>query len=311
MIRRPAPPPPSHPAVVAWIAAALLACGPAARATAASWEAIERLPGQSPVTVMVDEKPRLYFRVTPERPLTVPVDGPARLRLTSRVEFSSGAKQIVSYRLRVLEGGRELEREETESAPSSRVRGGEGGAAVGKSRRMTVDVPAGRHELSVAVEGVAALLVRLHQAAPARGAEQTVSLTPIEATRSVMVAEGEKTIPYYSVMSGKPVKLRLAGPTSLELITRLDFDVAMRGKQSYRLALSEGGRRLREVEFKTTKATTASYTNLEDHVPSKLDRLQMRIGDGTHEITIELLAPVGATAEIHARIPQPSVGREE
>ncbi len=301
----------SHRIAVAWITACLAVSCPVTRATAASWEAIERLPGQSPVTVLVDDKPRLYFRITPERPLAVPVEGPARLRITSRVEFATGAKQIVSYKLRVLEKGRELEREETETAPSSRVRGGEGEAVLGKSRRMTVDVPAGRHELSLAVEGVAALLVRLHQAAPRRGAEQTVSLTPFEATRSVLVAEGEKTIPYYSVMEGKPVKLRLVGPTSLQLILRLDFDAAMRGTKAYRLAISERGRRLREVEFKTTKATTASYTNLKDRVPSKLDRLQIPFGEGTHEITIELLAPAGATAEVHARIPQPTVGSQE
>lgn len=304
-----------HPAMgraaLALFAAVLAAGGPVAGATAATWESIERLPGQSPVTVLVDEKPRLYFRITPQRPLAVPIEGPARLRITSRVEFATGANQIVSYKLRVHESGRELERQETETAPSSRVRGGDGDAAVGKSRRMTVDVPTGRHELSLAVEGVAALLVRLHQAAPTRGAEQTVSLTPIEATRSVLVAEGEKTIAYYSVMEGKPVKLRLVGPTSLQLISRLDFDPSMRGTQTYRLAISERGRRLRQVEFKTTKATTASYTNLRDRVPSKLDRLQIAFGDGTHEITIELLAPAGATAEIHARIPQPTVGNQE
>ena len=311
MIRAPRPHAPPHPAVIALLAAVLAAGGVAARATAGSWEAIERLPGQAPVTVLVDEKPRLYFRVTPERPLTVPVDGPARLRLTSRAEFSASERRIVSYQVRVLEGGRELEREETESAPSSRVRGEGGRAVVGKSRRMTVDVPAGRHELSVAVEGVPAVLVRLHQAAPERGAEQTVSLTPVDAARSVLVAEGEKTIPYYSVMAGKPVKLRVVGPTSLQVIARLDFDEAMRGTRTYRLAVSERGRRLREVEFKTTKATTASYTNLKDRVPSKLDRLQMSFGNGTHEVVIELLAPINATAEIHARIPQPTVGRQE
>ncbi len=311
MTRRPTARPTVGIAALALLAALLATGGPAAPAAAATWKSIERLPGQSPITVLVDEKPRLYFRITPQRSLGVPIEGPARLRITSRAEFATGASQIVSYRLRVHEGGQELEHQATETAPSSRVRGGDGEDPVGKSRRMTVDVPAGRHELSLAVEGVSALLVRLHQAAPARGAEQTVSLTPIEAARSVLVAEGEKTIPYYSVMPGNPVRLRLVGPTSLQVISRLDFDATMRGTATYRLAISERGRRLREVEFKTTKATTASYTNLKDRVPSKLDRFQLPFGDGTHEVTIELLAPSGATAEIHARIPQPAVGNQE
>jgi hypothetical protein len=302
---------PPAPRRLARAVAVLLALAAAAtEVSAGTWDAIERLPGQPPVTVMVDGKPRLYFRVTPERPLVVPVEGPVRLRLTSRVEFAGGKGDLVSYTLKVLEGTREIERQATETAPSSRVKRADE-ASVGKSRRMTVDVPTGRHELRVVVGGVGAALVRLHQAAPKRGEEPTVSLTPVEAARSVLVVENEKTIPYYSVMAGKPVRLRLVGPARLELITRLDFDPSMRGAHTYRLAISEGGKRLREVEFKTSKAMTASYTNLKDRVPSKFDRLTLPFGEGTHELLIQLMAPAGGAAEIHARIPQPTVGSEE
>lgn len=301
-------PRPAHPRTAPLLLLALLAAAPA---TAGTWEAIERLPGQTPVAVMVGDNQRLYFRVTPERPLTVPIEGPARLRLTSRVDFSSAKVSLVAYTLRVVEGDRVLERQQTESAPSSVVHGAEGKGDVGKSRRMTVDVPAGRHELKIEAGGVPAVLVRLHQAAPRRGSEATVSLTPVDAMRSVLVAEGEKTIPYYSTTPGKPVRLRVVGPTTLELIARLDFDASMRGTQGYRIAISEGGRRVREAAFKTTKATTAVFTNLKDRVPSKFDRLTLPIGGGTHELLVELLAPAGGTAEIHARIPEPSVGNEE
>lgn len=276
---------------------------------AATWQVIERIPGQLPVKVVVDGKPRSYFRTSPGKPLVVKVDGAARLRITSRAEFSDRAG-LVSYTLRVLEGKREIERQETETAPSSRVQD-DRGRPVGKSRRMTVDVQNGRHELQVAVEGVGSALVRLHVAAPRRGEEPTVTLTPVEAARSVLIAEGEKTIPYYSVMAGKPVRLRLVGPTSLELLTRLDFDSSMRGAHAYRLVVRDNGRRLREIAFTTTKATTATYTNLKDRVPSKFDRVVIPVGDGTHELTIELLSPAGGVAEIHARIPTPSTGEEE
>jgi len=289
-------------------ALALLAAG---AAFAGKWEAIERLPGETPRTVMVDGNPRLYFRVAPDHPLKVPVDGPARVRLTSRAEFSKGKNAIVSYTLRVMEGTREIEHQDTETAPSSRVNTDADQGSVGKSRKMTVDVPAGHHDLRVTAEGVSAVLVRLHTASGAAGETPTVSLTPVDAWRSVIVVEGEKSIPYYSTKTGSPVKLRVVGPTTLDFITRLDFDAAMRGTVGYRLAITEKGKRLREVEFKTTKATTASYSNLADRVPSKFDRFTLPFGAGTHEILVELLAPPGAVAEIHARIPQPSVGNEE
>jgi hypothetical protein len=290
---------------------ALLCARPASPASlSAPWVAIRRLPGETPVTVLVDGKPRAYFRVTPARPLVVPFQGPARLRITSRVDFARTGGVLTAYSLRLLDGTRELERQNTESAPSSRVQASETGR-VGKRRRMTVDVPAGRRTLRLAVEGVGSVLVRLHRAGPRVVIEPTVSLTPVEAAGSVLVAEGEKTIPYYSVQAGKPVRIRLVGPTSLQLITRLDFDSSMRGTQVYRLAVTEGGWTLRTLEVKTTKASTASYTNAKDRVPSKIYRVALAFGEGAHDIRVELLAPAGATAEIHARIPEPTVGNEE
>ena len=280
-------------------------------AIAGKWDAIEHLPGHAPVTVLVQDKPRIYFRITPGKPLSVPIDGPVRLRVVSRVELPRGSKEVASYTLTVTEGDKELDRGDTESSASSMVRDPEGKNEIGKSRRLTVDVPAGKHALTLSVTGASALLVRLQQAAPAAGDELTVTLTPVEAPRTVTVAEGEKLIAYGSALPGHPVKLRLVGPTSLDLITRLDFDATMRGTQRYRLGISEHGRRIREVEFKTTKSTTASYTDRTDRVPSKVDRLRLPIGGGMHEITVELLAPALGSAEIHARIPRPTTDSQE
>ena len=190
----------------------------AADAAAGAWEAIERLPGQTPTTVVVNEQPRVYFRATSGKPLTIPIEGPARLRVVSRVELPPGSAEVASYGLRVSEGTRELDRQKTESSASSVVHLSGGGPAIGKSRRMSVDIPKGRHTLALAIEGPFAVLVRLQQAAPAKGEQPMVTLTPVDAVRSVMVTEGEKTIPYYSTMPGRPVKLRVVGPTTLDLL---------------------------------------------------------------------------------------------
>lgn len=299
---------PAHAASAAALALSALLTG---GARAGTWDAIERIPNRQPVTVKVEGKPRLYFRLTPESPLVIPVEGPARLRLVSRVELPQHSDQVVSYRLRVSEVGKELDHSDTEASASDLASDPTGAHTVGKSRRLSFDIGPGMHHVTVSVEGAPALLVRLHRAAPARGRRSFVTLTPIDAPRSVTVIEGERTIPYASVMPGKPVKLRVVGPTTLDLITRLDFDASMRGTQTYRLRLYEGGKRLRDAAFKTTKTTTATYPELKDRVPSKFDRLRLQVGEGVHEITVELLAPKQGAAEIHARIPEPQVGGQE
>ncbi len=282
----------------------------AAPARAATWTAIEKLAGASPVEVRVREKPRVYFRVTQQAPLTVPVEGPARLRVITRAELPAGTQPVVSYRLRASEGANVIEELDTESSAAEDVALAAGGAAVGKSRRMTFEVPAGKHRIALSLVGTPAVLVRL-QTSRAKIEAPMVSLTPIAAARSVTISEGEKLVAYYSVLPGQPVKLRVVGPTTLELLARLDFDATMRGTQSYRLRLTERGKVLRDASFKTTKAVAASYTNLADRVPSKFGRLSVPLGDGLHEIAVELVEPVRGSAEIHARIPEPTVGNEE
>ena len=297
----------SHTVWIALLAA--VASFTAARSSdAAKFTAIEKIPGATPVTVLVGDKPRVYFRLTTNAPLQVPVDGPARVRVVSRVECPPSG--VVTYRLAATEGGKTLDELDTESSASSEVRLEKGNTPLGKSRRVSFDVPEGRHTIALSLSGAPAAMVRI-QTSTTRGPQPMVSLTPIAADRSVHVAEGEKLIPYYTVEAGKPVRLRVIGPTTLELSTRLDFDATMRGFQNYRLRLGEGSRTLRDLDLKTTKAVAASYQNVRDRTPSKLTVTRIPIPAGTHEISITLLLPARGTAQVHARIPEPSVGNEE
>ena len=288
--------------------ALLAALGLAGPAAAAHWEGVEHLPGRVPETVLVNGKPRVYFRLTREAPLTVPVAGPARLRVLSRAVLAKGARAPASYEVVALEGATMLRAATEAAGPASHARA-PGVPALADGRTMTIEVPEGAHAIRLRLSGVAVALVRLQRWVPA--AEAWVSLTPVRAARSVSVLEGEKTIAYYSVRRGQPIALRVVGPTTLDVLARLDFDTTMRGTQAYRLVFAERGRTVREAEFRTTKAPAATYSNLADRVPSKFDRLSLDVGPGLHEIEVSIASPPGGVAEIHARIPQPAVGSLE
>ena len=286
--------------------AALALAGPV---RAAGWENIESLPGRAAETVTVKGKPRTYFRVTLRAPLAVTIVGPAQLRIISRAALAGTGAPVASYQLVALEGGTTLKASDEKAGKAWNV-SAPNLTAMGEARRMTIDVPDGTHTIELRLTGTPVVLARLQRSAPV-GAESWVSLTPIRAARSVSVIEGEKSIAYYTAIRGQPVALRVVGPTTLDLLARLDFDATMRGVQSYRLRLVEDGKLMREVEFRTTKAVTASYAKLSDRVPSKFDRLSLPVRSGLHEIEIHLVAPAGGAAELHARIPQPSIGNAE
>ena|SRR2546430_11523462 len=292
---------------VATVALLLLLTAPA---EAAKWQAVERIAGRLPLMVSVQEKQRIYFRVTSDSSLTVTVDGPGRLRLVSRAEVRPGLSHPISYQVRIEEGGKLLKEQATESSAAEGVQVADSRAVICKSRSMAWDLPEGKHRLTISMTGAPSVLVRIFSSGPKRGGEM-ISITPVDAPRSVTVSEGEKLIPYYTALPGKPVKFRIVGPTDLELSTRLDFDATMRGTHAYRIGITKGGVRIREAQFKTTKATTASYTDLKDRSASKMDTIVISLGEGVHELSVELLDPRNGSAEIHARVPQPTVGSEE
>lgn len=295
---------------LAIVLAAALATMPGP-AHAGRWESIESLPGKKPVTLLVKDKARNYFRIAPGSPLVLSIEGPTSLRIVSRAELQPGSKEVVSYVLSAREGNAKLDELRTESSAASLVRAMEGRAVICKARHLNVEIPAGRHEISLATEGKSPLLLRLRLGSSGKTGESMVSLTPIDAPRSVTVTEGERTIPYYTTFVGRPVRLRIVGPTVVDLITRLDFDATMRGPHAYLLLVSEKGRKIRDLAYTTTKTTTALYPSLRDRVPSKFDRTRLPIGEGVHELEIVLVTPEGGAAEIHARIPDPGVGSGE
>ena len=301
------------PLLAAWLALPLLAAAPLAAAPGRTetWTGIERLPGHPPVLVKVEGDARVYFRATPEQPLVVPLRGPARLRVVSRAELLPGTEQPVGYRVRVSTGRKRLEQQTVQTVRSADATLGRRAPGLGQSRQMIVQVPQGDHALRISVSGTPAVLLRLLRAEPAARREEMVALTPFDAPRSVSLKEYEKLLPYYSALPGRPVRYRVVGPTTLDVMTRLDFDLTMRGTQSYRLAISDDGAAVREVEYRTTKALTAIYPDLSDHVPGKFRRLRLPIGKGVHVISIALVRPKQGSVEVRALIPQPAVGNTE
>jgi len=296
--------------VLALLCVALSNAVPAAGAT--RWRGIESLEGRTPVTVAVNGKPRVYFRILPGQDLAVVVSGPGKLKIVSRAETKGQGGKTVAYSVSVFEGAKLVKAQKTESSLSERSAVREGGPTFCKSRTFTWVIPQGTHRIRLAAAGAPSVLVRLLVAGPKPAKKiPMVSMTPVEASRSVTVAEEEKLIHYYSALPGKPVRWRIVGPTLLELTSRLDFDSSMRGTQHYRLAIREPGMPDREYEFKTTKATTASYTDLKERVASKLSRVVVPVGPGLHEFSVELREPKNGSAELHARIPNPVLAGEE
>ena len=285
-------------------AACIPAVLPAPVARAASWERVDEISGGPAQRVLIAGKPRVYVLLAERGSVTAVVHGPARLKVVSRAGFKIGASAAVAYSIHVMEGSRAVTTHATQSGPApdaslpSNPRTG-----LAKARSFEIPVPEGEHRYVLSVTGVPTVYVRLLVAAPKRAGEM-ISIAPIEAARSVTLSEGQRLIPYYSVFPDKALRFRVVGPTQVELSARLDYDETMRGEQRYALLVSSGKAPLRELRFRTSKAGSAAYTDLKNRVPSKVDRVVLSLGPGSHDLTVELREPRSGSAEIHLRIPK-------
>jgi hypothetical protein len=291
--------------VTPWLLAALMPAlpfVPAARAS--SWERVDEISGGPAQRVLVNGKPRVYVLLAERGSLTVVVQGPARLKAVTRAAVKIGTSGAVAYTMSVIEGSRAVSTHATQSGPAPDASlPSDPKTGLTKARDFEIPVPEGEHHYALSVTGVPAVYVRLMVAAPKR-TERMVSIAPVEAARSVTLSEGQLLIPYYTVFPDKALRFRIVGPTQMELSARLDFDETMRGEQHYVLLVSSAKVPLRELRFRTSKATSAAYTDLKNRVPSKVDRVVLSLGAGSHEITVELREPRGGSAEVHMRIPE-------
>src|SRR5262249_51692310 len=121
---------------ITWTLVLAASAAVAGGAEAGAWVAVEENPHATPGEVVVNDQSRTYFRVTTQPPVVVPIDGPARLRVITRVELPKGSHEVVTYRLSATEGKKTFETLDTETSAGEAARPASGGAALGKSRRM-------------------------------------------------------------------------------------------------------------------------------------------------------------------------------
>lgn len=284
-----------------------LATAPAALAIS-NWRAVEEIPGLAPVQLNVQGESRVYFVATAGKPLKLAVAGPMDMKLVSRLKMDR-SQLVGTYTLQVLAGGKVIATQQTETGPSKASPIAGGNFVPAKSRTFEFHVPAGAREITLRPEGSAIVFVRLFKTwdGPTGRRDRMISLTPLSSGRTVTLVEGEKQILYYTVTHSEKVEFRVIGPTPVQVLARLDFGPSMRGSQRYTLAAALDERELPPYVLQTTKATAASYRERPDVVPSKYDTFSLDVPVGVHVLSLRLTGPVGATGEVHVRIPSASL----
>lgn len=263
--------------------------------------------GQKSVALSIAGKSVRYYRLPAAAELKMTVEGPGTLRVLSRLELAAGAQGPQNYALEITEGGKVLKLFAAQTQ-------GSGGtvkatnAPAGKSRKVAVRLPKGRHELAFRLKGTSApgvfLRVLFH---PAGAAVGLTTITPLSYGRVVTAVVQESLISYFVATPDQEVKVRLVGPLTLRVDARLNFDPRMTGQQKYSITASENDRPLKSFNLLTTRSQDVVYKDWKEQVPGKKDTFSLDVPPGEHLLSFVLQKGIAQSVSLRFQIPAESL----
>lgn len=263
----------------------------------------------TPVAVVTDENISSFFLCSQREPLEFDVTGPGTVEITTRLLLPKG-KTEGSYAVELREGGRLLERHETQSELAMAKLSGRP-ERVCKSRKFHHEISPGAHHLTLVFTGgnflgVAANLGITTQFKP----DAFVAITPLSYARSTVLLANEKQMTYYVAAPDRPVVFRVVGPARLKVVSRLVFDERMQGLQKYAVSVFEGKKLWQRFPLQTTKSTAQSFRDWPEVVPGKSRTFYIDAPSGEHQYNFGLSEGVGRGVALLFALPKSSLSNE-
>ncbi len=289
----------------------LLAGGASQASAQTTWVAARDLKGAANICLDIDGNRIEYAALGPRDGVRCTLQGPRRLKLTSRYVFAATDGERVPYTLVVELEGQEVLRKRFTGQEQAAVAPCRGDLRIGQLRRAYVDLPDGSHTVTVRAEsdGDGKVAVRLFRQVR-RQRETWVAFAPerFAGVRHLQFESGNQSV-YYQFTAEQPLQLTVIGPTTLRLSTRLDFDHTMNGGQVYALQVSIGGELWRTFHFDCIALTSALYVERPDILPGVRKNLRIPIPRGRHTVEVHCLRPDGCSVATMIHLPKRHVQR--
>lgn len=268
-----------------------------------SWVSVKDVAGADDVCLELEGRQFNYTALSSADVATCVIHGQRRLKILSRYVFAEGDLDRVPYSIIVTLDGREVLRK---GYSAKLLEGGKvcsDDSRVGTLRKDYLDIPTGRHELSIRAEseGDGIVATRLFRQVKTQK-ERWVPFAPegYESLRQLQFESGNQST-YYHFDATTPLNMSVNGPTTLRVRTRLDFEHTMNGSQTYALEVMIDGEVYRTFHFDSDKLSTAIYLESPDILPGNRRELRISVPRGMHGIEIRCVRPeaCGVAAMIH------------
>jgi hypothetical protein len=276
----------------ALLALALVVCPLAAKPHASGYRPLAPASFDKKAEVNLSGKNHTYYVLEPGTKVDVEVKGPSKLRVLTRAIFDGPGDSLTYTYAALRKGSRKATTFKQSTRPADKATlTGEAGKRVGLSRTKVIEVPRGAQTYTFSLPKNAPTRVLMHVTLDAneftRGTD-VVAMTPAEFTTAVDLVAREETTPYYRVGTGHQVALKLVGPVTLKVLSRIEFDANMSGKQKWKVRVSEDGKTKGTYSLASRKSEITSYREKSSLVASRAETFYVEVPAGEHRYEFTL-----------------------
>ena len=222
-----------------------------------------------------------YHLVTGDRELEFEVEGPAWLRVYTRVWWPPGAGGTRTYNLSLWQD--DVERPLDFEAGRSKSSWSGNRHPVGKWRSFYIQVPAGASAYRLVLNEAPLDTVAVRFSFQKPRPWEPVGLSGFD---RLELAIGVKRETFYraAVGSQSGSAFTVSGPCRVRLRFRLNFDPDMVGSQNFVATLTKDGRELVGENFRVSRDRVGTWDNAPDIVPSTERTARFSLGEGMHRL---------------------------
>ena len=243
------------------------------------------------VELLISGKRREYYALDQNKQIQITVKGPSKLRVVTRVLLDS-PKDTADYSYIVeRKGGKTFTIVHSAGLSDKALLAGEGAKVVGESRSKVIDVPQGDQTFVFTLprNGKRTLIARFAvETNQFTAGAPVVAMTPTEFTKEVDLTSGEKTVPYYRVGTGFNVSLHIIGAATVKVLSRIEFDQAMTGKQKWKVQVNEDGKVKATYPLSAGRSDTIAYHDSSPLVASWAETFFIEVPTGDHRYDFTL-----------------------
>lgn len=252
-------------------------------------------PDKSPnsVKAFVMGKRLTYHPLKKGEEILVTIEGPTRLRVLSRVEFGKETAGEKSYYLRYeRDDGKKGKFRRSAIASHTAVLADNQAIHLGASRSIYLKVPEGKHTYRFFVGSKAPyrLYLRFYERkASVETKSEHVAFAPLKSTQTVSLIVKEEEVTYYRIGEADSVSLSVIGPTTLKILSRLEFGPTMFSEQKFRVQVLEDGKEKGLFPLRSKPSEVAEYGTMSGKVVGKAASFFIEVPRGKHEYRFKVL----------------------